>query len=97
MDLLEGGVDGLTHTFFDKPPSDQWLNLMKRNKVHCNPTLVLAASQAGEGDDIQKRCTQTAFAQKMFSDQTPRQNLGLSANNSKASFANAVENAKTMY
>jgi imidazolonepropionase-like amidohydrolase len=97
MDLLQGGVDGLTHVFFDTPPSDDWLAVMKQIKAHCNPTLGLAASQAGEGDSIQQRFTQTSLAQQMLFDKTPRQNLGLSAKNSKASFTNAVQNAKAMY
>lgn len=97
MDLLQGGVDGLTHVFFDTPPSDDWLALMKKNKAHCNPTLGLAASQAGEGDKIQQRFTETPLAQQMLSDKTPRQDLGLSAKNAKASFSNAVQNAKAMY
>jgi imidazolonepropionase-like amidohydrolase len=97
MDLLKGGVDGLTHVFFDTPPSDDWLELMKRNNVHCNPTLSLAASQAGAGDTIQQRFTQSPFAQRMLFDKTPRQNLGLSAKNTKASYENAIRNTKAMY
>jgi imidazolonepropionase-like amidohydrolase len=97
MDLLQGGVDGLTHAFFDLPSSNHWLVLMKQNKAHCNPTLGLAASQAGQGDEIQLRFTQTPLAQQMLFDKTPRQNLGLSVKNEKASFEIAVQNTKAVY
>lgn len=101
MDLLRGGADGLTHVFFDLPPpsdgNEKWIAFMKKNGAHCNPTLGLAASQAGQGDELQRRFTQTQLSQRMLADKTPRQNLGLSAQNERASFENAVRNTMAMY
>ncbi|KXH41672.1 hypothetical protein CSAL01_09923 [Colletotrichum salicis] len=44
MDLLRAGADGLSHMFLDKPPSDDYVQVMLDNKAHCNPTL----GQSGE-------------------------------------------------
>lgn len=43
VDLLSCGVDGLTHSFIDKPTSEQHIVLAKRNKAHHNPTLMVCA------------------------------------------------------
>ncbi|KIW02102.1 uncharacterized protein PV09_06592 [Verruconis gallopava] len=97
MELLEAGVDGLTHSFLDRPESDDWLKLMKKNNVHCNPTLDCLATHCGNGDEIQVPFTSHPFAQRMLFDKRPRECTNFAKNNEKASFANGVQNVKDMY
>lgn len=94
MGLLSSGVDGLTHVFVDRAPSNDWIDLMKRNNGHLNPTLACCASQAGEGDDIEGPFTNDPFSQRMLFDKRVRKNIGFAVRNSKSGFANAISNAK---
>lgn len=79
LDLLEAGVDGLTHIFFDEPENDDYVEICKKNNVHVNPTPTTAASQTREGDALQRAFAADPFAQKALFDATPRQNLGMGA------------------
>jgi imidazolonepropionase-like amidohydrolase len=94
MGLLSSGVDGLTHVFVDRAPSNDWIELMKRNKAHLNPTLACCASQAGEGDPIEEMFASDPFSQRMLFDKRARKNIGFAAKNKKANFANAILNAR---
>lgn len=96
-DLLAAGVDGLTHCFFDKPPNDDWLQVMKQHNVHCNPTLSLCASQVGEGGEMQRRFAECPLAQRMLFDPQPRKDIGLACGMHNASKENAFENTRAMY
>ncbi|GKT62528.1 organophosphate acid anhydrase [Colletotrichum tofieldiae] len=98
MDLLRAGADGLTHIFLDRPPSDDYVQLMFDNKAHCNPTLGLAASQTDEGLDFQNSFLQDPFAQRLLIQKTPGQPLGLAASQKpRASIHNAYANTRTLY
>ncbi|KZL83877.1 hypothetical protein CI238_07028 [Colletotrichum incanum] len=98
MDLLRAGADGLTHIFLDRPPSDDYVQLMLDNRVHCNPTLGLAASQTDEGLDFQHSFLQDPFAQRLLIQKTPGQPLGLAAGQKpRASIHNAYANTRTLY
>eukprot|EP00026_Physarum_polycephalum_P007763 Phypoly_transcript_07829.p1 GENE.Phypoly_transcript_07829~~Phypoly_transcript_07829.p1 ORF type:complete len:421 (+),score=63.39 Phypoly_transcript_07829:166-1428(+) len=45
--LFELGVDGLTHTFIDRPPTPEVISLAKRTGAFVIPTLATMASQVG--------------------------------------------------
>ncbi|KAL1297012.1 hypothetical protein AAFC00_004606 [Neodothiora populina] len=53
--ILHAGVDGLTHTFLDKPPSKQLVDAYKLNNAHCNPTLAAIGSLTQEGRALQEQ------------------------------------------
>ncbi|KAE9382082.1 hypothetical protein N431DRAFT_458622 [Stipitochalara longipes BDJ] len=95
VDLLSCGVDGLTHSFIDKPTSNQHIELAKRNNAHHNPTLTVCASQTREGDEIQVKFHNDPLAKRMLFDTTPRQPLGLG--NDESRVENAYQCTKDMY
>lgn len=49
LQVLEAGVDGLTHCFFDKRLSKEVIAAYKKNNAWCNPTLVAIGSLTEEG------------------------------------------------
>ena len=55
--ILKTGVDGMMHTFADKPPTEELLEAYKKTGTFCVPTLGALASATGEG-----KTTQQAFA-----------------------------------
>jgi imidazolonepropionase-like amidohydrolase len=95
MDLLSCGVDGLTHIFLDKPPSDDYITLCKRNNAHCNPTLSTGGSQTREGDEIQAKFAADSLSQEMLFDKKARLPLGMGAAN--ASIEHGYESTKALY
>ena len=50
--VLESGVDGLTHTFSDTPPTPQLTEAYKANNAFLIPTLLVHGSVTGEGAPI---------------------------------------------
>ena len=95
IDLLTAGVDGLTHMFLDKPPSDDYVKLALRNGAHCNPTLTGNASQAKQGHELQVEFAADPFAQRMLFDTTPRKYLGLA--NDRADIEHSYNSTKALY
>jgi imidazolonepropionase-like amidohydrolase len=95
MELLSCGVDGLTHIFLDKPPSNDYISLCKQNNAHCNPTLSTGGSQTREGDEIQAKFAADPLAQEMLFDKKPRLPLGMGASN--ASIEHGYESTKALY
>ncbi|CAK4032004.1 hypothetical protein CBER1_02356 [Lecanosticta acicola] len=57
LEVLHAGVDGLTHTFIDQPPTPELIAAYKKNDAHCNPTLACMGSGTTEG-----RATQEKYA-----------------------------------
>lgn len=55
LDILSCGVDGLTHTFIDQPPTQELIDAYKKNNAHCNPTLATMASATTEGKPLQEK------------------------------------------
>jgi hypothetical protein len=53
LDVLNAGVDGLTHTFCDQPPTQEIVEAYKRNNTWVNPTLAAMGSLTTEGKDLQ--------------------------------------------
>ena len=50
--ILKVGVDGLTHTFSDEPPTRELIEAYKANNAFCIPTLLVHGSVTGEGGPI---------------------------------------------
>ncbi|KAL2876121.1 hypothetical protein SGCOL_008660 [Colletotrichum sp. CLE4] len=98
MDLLRAGADGLSHMFLDKPPSDDYVQIMLDNKAHCNPTLGQCASQTAEGQDFQKSFFEDPFAQRMLIRKTAGEPMGMAAKQKPtSSVLNAYANTKALY
>jgi hypothetical protein len=53
LEALEAGVDGLTHTFMDHPPTPELLEAYKRKQAFCIPTLSALGSATTEGQALQ--------------------------------------------
>ncbi|KAI4863256.1 hypothetical protein F4820DRAFT_427449 [Hypoxylon rubiginosum] len=49
IDMLNAGVDGMTHTFCDNPPTKELIDAYLANNAHCNPTLATIGSLTAEG------------------------------------------------
>lgn len=55
LEVLDAGVDGLTHTFCDVPPTEELVAAYKRRNAWCNPTLAAMGSLTTEGRERQER------------------------------------------
>lgn len=55
LEVLEAGVNGLTHTICDQPPTQELIDAYKKNNAWLNPTLATMGSLTGEGIERQKR------------------------------------------
>ncbi|KAF1937127.1 hypothetical protein EJ02DRAFT_357587 [Clathrospora elynae] len=55
LDVLNAGVDGLTHTFVDHPPTQEVVDAYKKNNAWLNPTLAAMGSLTNEGKELQHR------------------------------------------
>lgn len=55
IEILNAGVDGLTHTFTDQPPNEELIAAYKKNGAHCNPTLAAMGSLTTEGQQMQEK------------------------------------------
>ncbi|KAK4499261.1 hypothetical protein PRZ48_009774 [Zasmidium cellare] len=55
LEILEAGVDGMTHTFIDQPPTPALIEAYKKNNAHCNPTLAAMGSGTTEGKATQEK------------------------------------------
>ena len=98
IDLLDAGVDGLAHCFLDKPPNNDWVEIMLEQQAHCNPTLSLCASQTGQGAQLQRRFAEEPLAQRMLFDPRPGEDIGLACGSRhNASIENVYENTRAMY
>jgi imidazolonepropionase-like amidohydrolase len=55
LDVLQAGVNGLTHTFCDQPITQEVIDAYKMNGAWLNPTLAAMGSLTAEGKDLQHR------------------------------------------
>ncbi|KAF2682900.1 hypothetical protein K458DRAFT_432326 [Lentithecium fluviatile CBS 122367] len=55
LEVLEAGVNGLTHTICDQPPTQELVEAYKKNNAWLNPTLSAVASLTTEGEELQER------------------------------------------
>lgn len=55
IEILNAGIDGLAHTFFDYPPSDELVAAYKKNNAWLNPTLAAIGSLTTEGKSLAEK------------------------------------------
>lgn len=55
LEVLEAGVNGMTHTICDQPPTDELIEAYKKNNAWVNPTLAAIGSLTTEGKEDQER------------------------------------------
>ena len=98
MALLEAGVDGLTHVFFDEPPNNNFIRIMKAGNIHCNPTLGLCASQTSQRQEWHQAFRADPFAEKMLIQKAADKPIGLAKDERpKSAVQNAYETTRKMY
>ncbi|KAF2621988.1 hypothetical protein BU25DRAFT_443503 [Macroventuria anomochaeta] len=68
LDVLHAGVNGLTHTFCDKPPTQELVDAYKKNNAWCNPTLAAMGSLTTEGKERQHRFAHDPRVQHLISE-----------------------------
>lgn len=68
LEVLRAGVNGLTHTFGDKPPTDELIEAYKKNNAWCNPTLVAIGSLTTEGAALQHKFAHDPRVQHLISE-----------------------------
>ncbi len=74
LEILSCGVDGLTHCFFDAQPTEELIELYKKNNAHCNPTLVAIGSLTTEGGVLQNQFANDPLATKLLLSEGARAN-----------------------
>ncbi|KAI1204721.1 uncharacterized protein F4807DRAFT_445979 [Annulohypoxylon truncatum] len=74
LDVLRLGIDGLTHTFCDQPPTQEVIDAYLASNAHCNPTLVALGSLTTEGQQEQESYAHDPRASKFLNSQG-KQNL----------------------
>ena len=67
LEILSAGVDGLTHTFIDQPPTPELIAAYKKTNAHCNPTLAAMGSGTTEGLATQERFAHDPRIQHLIS------------------------------
>lgn len=66
IEILECGVDGLTHTFVDQPPNKRLIDAYKKTGAHCNPTLAAMGSGTTEGQKTQEKFAHDPRVQRLM-------------------------------
>ncbi|KAF2201181.1 hypothetical protein GQ43DRAFT_431844 [Delitschia confertaspora ATCC 74209] len=66
LTVLEAGVNGLTHTIVDKPPTQELVEAYKRNNAWLNPTLAAMGSLTAEGKELQEKFAHDPRVQKLI-------------------------------
>lgn len=88
--VLEAGVDGLAHTFFDEPITAQVIEKYRTNKAFCIPTLTIIGSLTGEGQQLAIDLANDKRASDLLGEQEKqelRDCLNLAAPTSKVAYA----------
>ncbi|KAJ4384951.1 hypothetical protein N0V86_000556 [Didymella sp. IMI 355093] len=68
LDVLRAGVNGLTHTFCDQPPTPELVEAYKKNNAWCNPTLAAIGSLTTEGAALQHKFAHDPRVAKLLSE-----------------------------
>ena len=72
--ILTTGVDGMTHTFADQPPTEELLEAYKKNGTFCVPTLGALASATTEGKTLQHLFAEDPRVANLI-DETQKENM----------------------
>lgn len=70
IEILHAGVDGMTHTFIDQPPTQELIDAYLKNNAHCNPTLACMGSGTTEGKSVQEKFAHDHRAQHLLDSAT---------------------------
>jgi imidazolonepropionase-like amidohydrolase len=89
LDVLKAGVNGLTHTICDQPPTEELVNAYKENGAWLNPTLAAIGSLTTEGKDLQHKFAHDSRVAGLIDDKK--------VGNMCACMAFAVEHGKVEY
>ena len=98
LEILEAGVDGLTHCFIDEGPDHAVIAAYKENNAHCNPTLSTMGSGTTEGQKLQEQYAHDPRIQHLVGEQQ-RQAMCMCMAFSKgtgATWENAFETVKML-
>lgn len=68
LEVLQAGVNGLTHTILDTPPTQEFVDAYKKNNAWCNPTLAAIGSLTTEGRDLQHRFAHDTRVQHLINE-----------------------------
>lgn len=74
LEILECGVDGLTHNFVDQPPTEELLKAYRENNAWLNPTLAAMGSGTTEGQQLQEKFAHDPRVAKML-DESGRKSM----------------------
>jgi len=90
LDVLNAGVDGLTHTFCDQPPTKELIIAYKKNNAWVNPTLAAIGSLTTEGKELQHQFAHDPRIKGLINDDRVGNMckcMGFCAENGKAEYA----------
>jgi hypothetical protein len=68
LDVLAAGVNGLTHTFSDVPPTQEVVDAYLKAGAWCNPTLACVGSLTTEGKELQEKYAHDPRARGLLSE-----------------------------
>ncbi|KAI2482595.1 Amidohydro-4 multi-domain protein [Pyrenophora tritici-repentis] len=68
IDVLNAGVNGLTHTFCDQTPTQEVIDAYKKNNAWVNPTLATMGSLTTEGKELQHKFAHDPRVEGMLSE-----------------------------
>ncbi|EMC93696.1 hypothetical protein BAUCODRAFT_75717 [Baudoinia panamericana UAMH 10762] len=69
LEILSCGIDGLAHTFVDKPPTQELIEAYKKNGAHCCPTLACMASATTQGQTLQEKYAHDPRVQNLIGEE----------------------------
>jgi imidazolonepropionase-like amidohydrolase len=69
LDVLNAGVNGLTHTFCDQSPTQEVVDAYKKAGAWCNPTLAAMGSLTTEGKELQEKYAHDPRTQDLLSEE----------------------------
>jgi hypothetical protein len=55
IEILNAGIDGMAHTFYDTPPTEELIAAYKRRNAWLSPTLAVIGSFTTEGKEIAEK------------------------------------------
>lgn len=90
MEMLQCGVDGMTHAFFDQTPTREIVEAYKRSNAWLNPTLAAIGSLTGEGQAKAQSVAHDGRIKQLLSDEDVGRMckcLGFHADTSRIEFA----------
>ena len=90
LEVLEAGVNGLTHTMCDQPPTQELVDAYKKNNAWINPTLATIASLTAEGRELQEKFAHDPRVKGLIGEagvQNMCNCMGFAAQNGKVEFA----------